>query len=116
MNHAINTFYRANFCPLSFKRRLAKLCIKFENNKFPLTLMATSRKKVTKNSNVKFKGMLFRYKMNNQYETNILLAHFIYFLLVPKLLQSVEQENTLKSIGKLILWKYFWSLTVYRSQ
>ena len=25
---------------------------------------------------------------------------------------SGETENTLKSMGKLILWKYFWSLTV----
>ena len=48
MKYAINTVYGTNFCPLSFKEQLVKLGIKFENNKFPLTLMATSRKKEQK--------------------------------------------------------------------
>ena len=43
-NNSINIAYGTKFCPLSFKRQLVKLCIKFENNKFPLSLMATSRK------------------------------------------------------------------------
>ena len=56
--------------------QLFKLCIKFENNKFPLMLMVMSIKS-DQNLNIKFKGMLFKYKINNGYETNVFLAQFI---------------------------------------
>ena len=74
MNIAINIIDGTNFCPLSFKRQLVKLCITFENNMFPLTFMATMRKKWLK-CGTKFNAILFRHKMNNRYETNILLAN-----------------------------------------
>ena len=59
------------------KRQPVKLCIKFINNKFPLMLMSTSRKKEAKNLNIKFKCMLYRHKMKNRYETNIKFVQFI---------------------------------------
>ena len=59
------------------KKTVVKLCIKFENNKFRFDVNGEVMTKVTKNSNVKIKGMLFRYTMNNRYETNMLLAQFI---------------------------------------
>ena len=58
--------------------------------------------------------MLFKYVVN---DWNVLLALFIKLLINIKLLESIQQkchnivpckhENTLKSMGKSVLWNYF---------
>ena len=78
MNNAINTVYGTNFCLLNFKETASQTLYKICKQQVSTDVNGdVAKKKVPKNSNVKFKGMLFRYKMNNRYETNMLLYQFI---------------------------------------